>query len=503
MKKPIVHSGRTGSGKSKKMKANIVAVVGRHLLVVPRKMSIDECTRDLKELCEEQGISMDIFAFRREARKNQRTKIAKEISDKASKYQDETEHVCLIVTQAAFQKLDPTDFHGWHLKLDELLANGNPSGSLFAPVVWVALASIFAIAPLTEEDRRRGVDPSLRRLVVVEGFEAKDVFADPFLSSEIENLYQRVISPIPVYIDAQQIEDVAKRRCEWCSPWTLDYAEDYDTIEIAASDIELSLMHNLSPRDYEFRPATITTSSASVRIRYFDDGEATCSSEYWTSAEGKGNLALIGKELASRGEVDFWTCNESAEATLKPLMPRTSANREDKTMMPNEGTWITQQQDGTNDFRDCLSCAILISSKAQKHEQIFAKLNAKATRAAISKAREDGLIFQFTTRGAIRMANFAGTYEIFVYDRQQAEALRAKLKSYDWPDTEIEHVALAGFVNRVRKARGRPEIYRTPDERAAAKKHQNAARQQRHREKASRSRTTCMLDCERAEPRHA
>lgn len=81
------------------------------------------------------------------------------------------------------------------------------------------------------------------------------------------------------------------------------------------------------------------------------------------------------------------------------------------------------------------------------------------------------------------MADFAGTYEVYVYDRQQAEALQAKLKSYDWPETEIEHIALNGFVERIRKGPGAPEKYKTPEQRAAAKKIQGAARQKRHRDK--------------------
>ena len=485
MQKIINYYGRTGAGKSTKMLANIIEHEGRHLLVVSRKNSIQQCYDDLIASRNKAGLNFPIIKFLRETWKRSDVKISKAITDKAAEFPHETDHCCLIITQAAFQQLVFYLFRGWLLKLDELLSNGNLSGELFSPVMWPGLASLFDIEPLTEVDVRLGIDPSLCRLTMKPGVEAKDVFRDVRLTKEDQNLFNRVASSVPVYIDAKKFEDIGRRSCKYCSPWTLDLAEGFASIEIAACDIEHSLMHLLSPWPYEMVLIHSPVSFARIRIIYFDASAATCSSEYWKTDQGKANLELVGQEIARRGGVDFWTCNETAELMLKPLMPKTSAIRSSMGEMLNDvdGTWITQQQDGINRYRGCTSCAIIISSKAQEHESIFEKLNPAANRQAISRSREDSLIFQFVSRGAIRMDGFAGDYTIFVFDRQQAEVLRDKLVSYAFADVEIEHVEIDGFTDRVRPARGRKPSYLTPEERENVKREAAAQRQREHRKR--------------------
>ena len=93
------------------------------------------------------------------------------------------------------------------------------------------------------------------------------------------------------------------------------------------------------------------------------------------------------------------------------------------------------------------------------------------------------MIFQFVSRGAPRCEDFAGEYTIYVYDRQQAEALRDKLLGYDFPLTEIEHIGLPGFTDRVRPAQGRKPIYSTPEARKDAERASSRARSKKSRDK--------------------
>ncbi len=478
-----VYHGRTGAGKSQKLKKSIIGKVGRHLLVVPRRRSVDECYVDLSKVRAQLSTGIKIHKFKSADGKKQKAKIAKQIEDCVASYESEDEHCVIIITQAAFLMLDPALFAGWHVMFDELLAGGNLSGPLFAPVMWKGYQNLFTITPLKEEDIARCLDPSLHRICAVPGVEAKDLMVDALLSDADRSLYQRASTAIPVYTDATCLEDIGRRRCRWCSPWTLDQTDGFGSVEIAACDIEESLMHKLSPRLYDMVQCGGGASLARVRVFYFDAGAATCSAAYWQDQIGARNLALVGKEIARRGGVDFWTCNESGENILKPIMPRTSIYRVEDDLYPADGTWIRQQQDGTNYYRKCLSCAILISSKAQEHEAIFELINPAATKQAISRSREDSLIFQFVSRGAIRMKDFAGEYVIFVYDRQQAEALQAKLFAYDYPDTTIEHIAIEAFTERVHEPKGRKPTYATPEEREIAKRQQGKARQQRMRAK--------------------
>ena len=485
--------GRTGAGKSKKLKTSIISFAGRHLLVVPRRRSVAECYNDLMTAKVATSANIRIHPFSSKEGTKRKTKIVKQISDCAASYTNEDDHCVLIITHAAFLMVDPGCFKSWHVKIDELLAGGNLSGPLFSPVMWAGYRNLISIEPLTEEDLARGLDPSLRRIKAVTGVEAKDLMADVMLSEADRNLYQRASTAIAVYTDATCHEDIRRRRCRWCSPWTLDQTDGFASVEIAACDIEMSLMHILAPRPYDKELCGGETSSAQVRIYCFDAGAATCSAAYWEDEVGAHNLALVGQEIARRGGEDFWSCNESGESILKPIMPRTSEHREKDDLYPADGTWIRQQQDGTNHYRRCLSCAILISSKAQEHEAIFEMINPAATKQAISRSREDSLIFQFVSRGAIRMSEFAGEYTIYVYDRQQAEALRDKLIAYEYPCTTVEHIAIDGFSDRVREPKGRKPTYATPEERETAQRQQNKARQDRYRarkaQEASRATT--------------
>ena len=157
--------------------------------------------------------------------------------------------------------------------------------------------------------------------------------------------------------------------------------------DVFFTSVTMALIYLLAPKSYEMVLVETPLSSAQIRIFYFNASKATCSAEYWKAEQGKTNLELVGKEIARRGGVDFWTCNESAESVLKPLMPKHSLIRERKrkdggdaeVLNGVDGTWIRQQQDGINNYRECTSCAIIISSKAQEHEAIFEKLNPPRT----------------------------------------------------------------------------------------------------------------------------
>ena len=60
--------------------------------------------------------------------------------------------------------------------------------------------------------------------------------------------------------------------------------------------------------------------------------------------------------------------------------------------------------------------------------------------------RED--IWQFAMRGAIREAEFDGTYEVYLYDRWQAEALAAMLREEGVADDiVVEAVEAAGILD--------------------------------------------------------
>jgi hypothetical protein len=81
---------------------------------------------------------------------------------------------------------------------------------------------------------------------------------------------------------------------------------------------------------------------------------------------------------------------------------------------------------GSNPYRHHTSCAFIYSSKARPEDAILLDVFG-LMREEVEHAREREDIWQFVMRGAIRMAEFDGTYTVHLYDLWQAEALARML----------------------------------------------------------------------------
>ncbi len=71
-------------------------------------------------------------------------------------------------------------------------------------------------------------------------------------------------------------------------------------------------------------------------------------------------------------------------------------------------------------------------------------------RDAIRRAREFEDIRQFVMRGAIRRPDYAGAYDIYLYDLAQAQDLEAYLRGIGIADLELVPVVEAGIMDVVR-----------------------------------------------------
>ena len=468
----LLYEGRLGAGKSSKMKRSVFDKKGCHLYVVSRKKLVEEVYRDLNAL---QTPRTNLHAFTsKEGRRG--NPVTKQISDCAALYNPDVDRACIIVTHAAFLMLDLACFTDWHLHLDEIIANAVMSGSLHSPVMWSGLAALFELEPVTN---------SLSRLRSRPEIKLQDVVADSRLTDADRNLFQRALSRTPVLIEANTMEDIGQRGCSWYSIWTLDQANGFASIQVAASDFADSLMHIFSTQELVVETIDHPPSRARISIKYFDAGGASCSADYWLTGEGRANLKLAAEFISLNGGADYWTSNNNIEGFLKPLMPTTSPRRKD-LREPSDGLWVPPMQEGTNDFRACTSCAMFLSGKAQAHERVYERVDARVTMQAITESRESSMQYQFAGRGAPRMLDFEGVFTIYVWDRRQAQRLSAKFLRY-YPSTAVEHIAVDGFVDRVRKSSGPVAKYSTPEDRQIAVRQQNRLRQQRLRERRQAS----------------
>ena len=481
-------SGRTGAGKSKLAKSHVIEKQGRHLYVVPSKVLVREVTKDLEQLRDQAGAQVSIHPF--DSSQNRKGGgVTKRIKDRVKDYQGSTAHCVFVITQASFLLLDTTIFDDWDLHLDELLVNGVMSGELYAPASWCAFAALYELKPV--EDANGEISTTMSRIVRRDGVDPALVRKDPRILKEDKALFERCGAPYPVIIEAKSFEDTAVRKCRWYSAWTLEETKSFASVEIAACDLEESLGWMLSSAEMKARVVSraipSAPSKARIDIKYFDNGGDTCSAKFWETDAGKRNLMACAKHIAKTG-IDFWSCNDTAIDFMKPLMPKTSALRQDRDQLnPIDGTFIPQRQEGTNFYGECTSCAMFLSSKAQDHEEIFARIDPAVTRAAISKSREGNLLWQFAGRGAPRNADFSGSYTIYVYDVHQAIALADRYKANGYPSVDIQHIKLDDFADRVREKPGPKPIVRTPKEEWAHVRQQSAVRSKAYRKRKKAS----------------
>ena len=119
--------------------------------------------------------------------------------------------------------------------------------------------------------------------------------------------------------------------------------------------------------------------------------------------------------------------------------------------------------------------------KGQAHEEVLSKINPALDRDRITKLREGSALWQFVMRGAPRNSAFDGGYEIFVYDRIQAEELEKKFRENRLPVVDVDHVRLPGFVDRRRAKRGPKAEALTVQERQEKIRAGNRERQSKFR----------------------
>ena len=483
--RPIIYSGRPGAGKSKKTKENVFAIRGCHLYVVPTIPLLEEVRADLfRERLNHPHNECHIHGIHSNDGAAGGGNTFARIEDEADKYQADTDHCVFVIAQASFIELDLRVFSGWHLHIDEVLSNAVASACLHYPVMWTGLQTLFRLEPIAGEKHNA-------LLVAHEGVAYKDVLADPAINDEVANLFQRCggcrrirgpkdalrektrVVQTPVTIECVDLADIGQRKVSWYSFWSMRRAcEHFASIEIAASDFELSMMYLIEsdPVEVEWRPVPFGVSKAKIHLRYFNVGNR-CDSTYWETPEGRQNLRLVGEYL--KGKVEFWTSNSNIKEFLGLII--------------GEDTYVNPRIEGANYLWQKKSSAAIFSMKAQGHEAVLSKINPLLDRDLITKLREGSALWQFVMRGLPRNGNFIGDYWVFVYDQVQAEELEAKFKENLFPFVDIDHVKLPEFVDRKRGKPG-PKTTMTVEDRREKTKSQNRARQQafRSRKKAEK-----------------
>lgn len=142
-----------------------------------------------------------------------------------------------------------------------------------------------------------------------------------------------------------------------------------------------------------------------------------------------------------------------------------------------KGELIAASAAGLNKHRMKQRCAIIFSGKATNADRGMMEVFG-LTKDDIERAREDELIAQFAMRGAIRNLEFDGAYDIYLYEKVQAERLKGHFEDLLFSKVELVGVEEAGLMKVRRKSDGPTE-----DEKADRQADRNKKAADRGRDK--------------------
>jgi hypothetical protein len=458
-----VYQGRPGCGKSLAMKDNIISQRGLHVFAAPHFKGIAEAVKDLQDKAEAAKLkNFTIIEIHSKSKCRNKGRCETRVADFVAKI-DPSKHVALVISHATLMTMDLSIFEngGWTLHMDERPANAVMSGVINARVSWPTYAHLFRLEPIEGNDTES-------RLIANPEIDLYDVMADRHISDTERNMFSRACSPCPLIIEARSWDDVRDRACPWYSVWTLEALRPFKRVELASSDLLQSLAYRMAPVPVDVKPVAFEPSKARIRIMYYDTVGGTASSSFWETAQGAHNLDLIAAHWASVG-VKLWTCNASAETFLQARL--------------GKNAYESPCCEGINNHNKKVGVGMMLSMKAQQHEDVLCRKLTGLTLAEIGETRETSTLYQFAQRAKSRMADCTDDCPIYVYDRQQAERLAAQYRQDRYLDVEIEHVEVKGFQTRTRAPSGAKRKYATPEERAKATREANTKAQAERRAK--------------------
>lgn len=142
------------------------------------------------------------------------------------------------------------------------------------------------------------------------------------------------------------------------------------------------------------------------------------------------------------------------------------------------GLLIAPNAAGLNKHADLTECAIIFSAKATDGDRPMMEAFG-LTEADVERAREDETIAQFVMRGAIRNPDYEGKYDIYVYEKTQAERLQAALTQIHFTNVSITALDAAGIMGVTRpRVKGWAE---SGDDKKQRLRTKDAARQKQKR----------------------
>ena len=410
----------------------IIRQPGRYIFAALRRNLLEEHAAHLRELGMERSTALVVATIHSD--QQARESIGRRISDAINATALDA-HVVIGVTHQALLALDPEILYGWHVRIDELPEGGIVSGSVSLGATWPALERQYTLSP---SDRpgwsvarpRKDLPP----------LPLSTITADA--AQDLIGLHRAIATPSrTVYVDAGNWADASlpRRPVRWWSIWSPADLIGCASLTMTAASYTGSLVSHalcqagtLEVELHEVDATSPRIGSPEVRLHYYC--EHSGSTMYWKTDEGRRCLVKISKHLEAIAFDGFWTCNESIIPYFVERFP---------------SKWYPPKQAGSNALRHHTACAIIYSAKAQAaDEPLLSSLGID--RSDVQAAREDEDNYQFVMRGAIRNGDYDGRYDVYIYDRAQAERLQVRLIEQGFVDVALVPIHEAGIMDVVR-----------------------------------------------------
>jgi hypothetical protein len=442
---------------------------GRYILASPRINLIKERECDLKTLAgasEASPLIRMIYSGHSRPRP-----VPERIVEAIDKHRHD-EHVILLITHEGMMSADLDNLAGWHVKIDEM-----PLAVLAGKMGVEAGASYFkqsfALDPIPGT-------PWSRLQVRDDAPGTRSVLHDDLLGNLVP-LDKRARTAQGVYVDVQDWADLRLRgrKLHWWSVWTPLQLQTADSVTIAGASYHHSIfakvIEALYPGQIKIEDVHVAgrpRQPRQVMISYFTQAHRGSSSFWKAKGKGKGRecLAKVCRYLEEQ-PIGYWSGNEVVtDYCYERLL----------------GEMVSPKAEGTNSLMHHKSCAFIYSSKALPDDEPLIKVFG-LNKEEIERAREIEDVLQFVFRGELRNPDATGDYNVYLYDRYQAEALAAYLTEHGLGTVELVPIEEAGLLSIRRPGRGRPSSKpddpRSRDEYLKEKQAKDAARQKRKRDR--------------------
>lgn len=392
-----------------------------------------------------------------------------------------SEHVVTFVTHEGLLDADLAAFAGWHVRIDET-PNSVGSGVLKISRSVDLLRANYAL-------QATGMDGWSRVSPLFPEINWSHLKGDDF-AAKLTNFHKLAGRKSGLFVNITDWDQARTQQVEWISIWTPVELAGCASVTFTGAGYFDSLTHKVTEVLYgdevKFirRPAnnSVRSGQPKVRLHYFCDAHIGTTT-LWSQSEGRWPLVKICDWLTNNvPDLGFWSGNETVQILFDHRVP---------------GQAVKPKAAGLNRLRHHSSCAFIYSSKPVPADRPLKTLFGM-TDAQITSAREVEDIVQFLFRGAIRDPAYSGDYDVYLYHRDQADAVADAMREYGLHGIDIVAEPGAGLIGWMPAGQCAAQPKLNEAERKERKSRQNRDRQANFRKRKKLREISGLPDSEQA-----